>query len=204
MSDFYNIQKELIPDDCMIVRDVNYDDIDEKGIIIKSLFNQGTEYSLTKSSQSTNDTNFMKNKSLQQIAINNLNGISVFKKIGNKIYFELIVDSKSDINVKYLIDMIIADLNDTYCPTCGSQYVLNINETRILPNESKCIKCTIECPKCKTILDMIKFNAVLFFTDIAYGATYSDITINGEVGHNITPKVGISVTTNLPKKYFRC
>lgn len=201
-NDIYSLQTQLLPDNCKIVRDVDYSDIYQDGIIIKNLFDLEIESFLTISKDYVRKDTL--EDDLQNIIVAHLADIDIFKKIGNKVYFELIVDSQTDASKKYVIDMIIADLENTMCKTCGHQYVLDIIEGKIILNGSKCLKCVIKCPQCNTLFDMIKFNAILLFSDIACGFKYSDITVEGGFDIMSPSGVKIVVKTTLPKKYFRC
>ena len=203
MSNLYNVQKDLIEDDCMIVTDVDYDDIDEEGVIIKSVFNRDREYHLIPPRNCSE--NNINDEHLQQFVDIFVLDVEVFKIIGNKIYLEIMVDSKTKADVKYLISAIRVEVGNVHCPKCGKPMGLNIYEKKPLPNtDAKCIKCRIECMHCHEALDLIKFNAALFFANIAQGLRYSDIFLNVKVGYNVVPNVEIIGTTNLPKRYFTC
>ncbi len=202
-QNFYELQVKFVPEDCIIVKNVDFDDISDDGILLKSLLNRETEYQLTALGHNLDINQY--NDVQQQIIRKYINDFDVFKVIGNEIYFELIVDSKSDPKKKYLIDLIVADLKDKICKNCQkSNYELMIIERRIRPDGSQCTRCKIVCPNCHTILHQIQFNAVLLFTDIACGLRYSDISVNGGFEYVDIPTPEVELTIHLPKKYFRC
>lgn len=199
---FYDAQKALVPSNCQIISEVNYDDINENALIFKSLFKEVTENYLTQpeSEQDRNDNEV----GLQPIIRQYLHQFDIFKLVDNTLYFQLIAGSKSDADILYSVDMLVVDLKDSICPKCGEKYTLIISQGKDLPDGSHCTSYTIKCSKCSTQWDSLKLNVALLLTEFACCARYAKTTISAEAQTITLLTPSFKIKTKLPKKYFRC